>query len=387
MMKKLFFVLAIMTITLFAKAGEVEYFNKPWSEIKAKARNESRMIFIDCYTDWCGWCKTMDKETMTSPDIVKILNEYFIPVKMDMENGEGIKLAMKYHVTGFPSFLFFDPEGNYIYQIAGYQKPDEFKKLLKNVLSGAVTFRATGISNSIDEEYPDFYVKAFAGNGKRTFPKAEEVNNYLATQNDLASEVPWAVIARFPVGEKYNNYFFENIEVYRQNFGPVMVADKVNAVLGSMLDDAIKTKNDALFNKVLSLIERYVKEDQSGAKIYTSLAYYKGIKNWPKYFESANMYINVNAYSNTDFVNTICWTLYENVADRQVLNTASEWMKKVTEAEPKYAYLDTYASLLYKAGRNNEAIEYAKLAIAAAKKDGTDSKPTEELLKKLNSKK
>ncbi len=386
-MKRLFFILAAMTITLFSTAGEVEYFNKTWSEIKAKAKNESRMIFIDCYTDWCGWCKTMDKETMTSPDVVSILNEYFIPVKMDMENGEGIKLAMKYHVSAFPSFLFFDPEGNYVYQMAGYQKPDEFKKLLKNVLSGSVTFRATGISNSLDEVYPEFYAKAFAGNGKRTFPKAEEVNNFLASQNDLASEVAWAVIARFPVGEKYNNYFFENIEVYRQSFGPVMVADKVNAVLGGMLDDAIKTKNDATFNKVLSLIDRYVKEDPSGAKIYTSLAYYKGIKNWQKYFDAANMYINVNAFTNTDFVNTICWTLYENVSDRPMLNTASEWMIKVTEAEPKYAYLDTYASLLYKAGRNSEAIEYAKLAIAAAKKDGTDAKSTEELLKKLNSKK
>jgi thioredoxin-related protein len=386
-MKRLFFVLAAMTVTLFSSAGEVEYFNKPWTEVQAKAKNESRMIVIDCYTDWCGWCKTMDKETMTSPDIAKILNEYFVPVKMDMENGEGIKLAMKYHVSAFPSFLFFDPEGNYVYQIAGYQKPDEFKKLLKNVLSGTVTFRATGMSNSIDEEYPDFYVKAFAGNGKRTFPKAEEVNSFLANQNDLAAEVPWAVIARFQVGEKYNNYFFENIEVYRQNFGPVMVADKVNSVLGNMLDDAIKTKNDAAFNKVLSMIERYVKDDPSGAKIYTSLAYYEGIKNWPKFFESANMYINLKTFTNTEFINKICWTIYENMSERQTLRTASEWMKKVIEAEPKYAYLDTYASLLFKSGRNTEAKEYAKLAIAAAKKDGTDAKATEELLKKIESKK
>lgn len=387
MMKKLFFMLVAMTLTIFVTAGEVEYFNKPWSEVKAKAKNESRMIFIDCYTDWCGWCKTMDKETMTSPDVAKILNEYFIPVKMDMEKGEGIKLAMKYHVTGFPSFLFFDPEGNYVYQIAGYQKPEEFKRLLKNVLSGAVTFRATGISNSIDEEYPDFYVKAFAGNGKRTFPKAEEVNNYLANQNDLAAEVPWAVIARFPVDEKYNNYFFENIEVYRQNFGPVMVADKVNAILGNMLDDAIKTKNEATFSKVLTLIDRFVKEEPAVSKTYTSLAYYKGIKNWEKYLEAANMYINVKGFSNADYVNTICWTLYENSSDRNTLHIANDWMKKVTDLEPKYAYLDTYASLLFKAGRNSEAKEYAKLAIAAAKKEGTNSKATEDLLKKIEAKK
>ena len=62
-------------------------------------------------------------------------------------------------------------------------------------------------------------------------------------------------------------------------------------------------------------------------------------------------------------------------------------MRKVIDAEPKYAYLDTYASLLFKSGRNNEAKEYANLAIAAAKKDGTDAKATEDLLKKIESKK
>ena len=46
---------------------------------------EQRKIFIDVYTDWCGWCKKMDATTFNSPEIAKILNEEYYAVKFDAE--------------------------------------------------------------------------------------------------------------------------------------------------------------------------------------------------------------------------------------------------------------------------------------------------------------
>jgi thioredoxin-related protein len=56
-----------------------------------KAGKKGKKIFIDIYTDWCGWCKKMDKETFEAPSIAAYLNEHFYPVKFNAEQREPVK--------------------------------------------------------------------------------------------------------------------------------------------------------------------------------------------------------------------------------------------------------------------------------------------------------
>jgi thioredoxin-related protein len=386
-MKHSILLLLAFVMSFSAHAQEVKYNEQNWEGILAAAKEEKKIIFVDCYTDWCGWCKVMDKETMTNPNISAALNGYFIPVKMDMEKGEGIKLAMKYHVTGFPSFLFFDSNGHYIYHAAGYQKFEEFQKLLKGVLSGSNNFSAPGFSATLNENYPDFYVNAFGGNGKRTFPKAEEVSSFLSKQPDMLSEVSWAVFARFGGNEKQTAFFYQNVDDYRKLYGNTTVNNKLNSLIGDKLNDAIKKKDDKAFADVLNMIDKFIKEDPAGAKIYSSIAYYKAVKNWPKLLDAATLFINFKGFDNVDYINSMAWDIYENCTDKNVLNQAAGWMNTIVNKEPGYAYLDTYAALLYKTGKTADAAKYATMAIETGKKEGKDVKSTEELLKKIITKK
>jgi thioredoxin-related protein len=54
-------------------------------EAEQKSKTEPRPILIDLYTDWCGWCKVMDKKTYTNQKLIQYLNQKFYVVKLNAE--------------------------------------------------------------------------------------------------------------------------------------------------------------------------------------------------------------------------------------------------------------------------------------------------------------
>jgi thioredoxin-related protein len=124
-----------------------------WEEAVEKNKTEKRKIFVDVFTDWCGWCKVMDRNTFTEAAVAKLLNEEFYAVKfnaeqtadvqfnnvtfkyVDMGNGRGVHqlaAALLNNQMSYPNFVFLDEEFKIIPLIPGYQslpgyrKPEEF---------------------------------------------------------------------------------------------------------------------------------------------------------------------------------------------------------------------------------------------------------------------
>ena len=84
----LFLSLSAMTFTDEPVEGAVNWIT--FEEAVKKSKAEKRPIFIDVYTDWCGWCKVMDKNTFNDPAVAKLLNEKFYAVKFDAEQKEDV---------------------------------------------------------------------------------------------------------------------------------------------------------------------------------------------------------------------------------------------------------------------------------------------------------
>jgi len=383
-MKQLFSaVLAIVLFTHIAGADEVTYFKGTWAETLAKAKAENKYIFVDCYTDWCGWCKVMDKNTMPDAGVAKMLSNDFVATKIEMEHGEGIKLAMKYHITGFPTFIFFTPQGEFVYMSVGYQKPAEFIDELNNARDKSKQFKAPGFSAKLEVAYPDLYKAAYGESSKKKLPEQKEVVAYLDKQKDLFSEVNWAVMNRFDLNEKYNNHFLDNVKKYEQLYGAPDVSDKINSIITSSARAAAKKKSDADFNKALALVDKYVKKDRRETNIGLRITYYKETKNWKEYMTAFNDYIAAHSYESVDYINSLCWDMYEQCDDQDALAKATEYMGNAVAKEPQYAAMDTYAALLYKTGQLKYAEEWANKAIAQGKEEKADTKGTEELLEKI----
>ncbi len=61
-----------------------------WEEAHELSKTTPKKVFVDLYTNWCGWCKKMDATTFKNPEIVKYLNQNFYPVKFNAEQKETI---------------------------------------------------------------------------------------------------------------------------------------------------------------------------------------------------------------------------------------------------------------------------------------------------------
>jgi thioredoxin-related protein len=156
-MRTNFFVLGLLSVAAFLSTaatavpdeGTVQWMT--FEQAVEKSKVEKRKIFIDVYTDWCGWCKVMDKNTFSEPKIAKILNEEFYAVKFDAEqradvvfNGRTFKFvpsgnkgyhelaaALMNNKLSYPTVVFLSDNFGMITPVPGYQKPEEFHKVVQ----------------------------------------------------------------------------------------------------------------------------------------------------------------------------------------------------------------------------------------------------------------
>lgn len=84
------------------------------------ARAEGKLVVVDVYTDWCGWCRKMDKTVYADPAIVA-LSRQEVFVKINAEDGaEGQQFARKMRVRGYPTTIILDGQGKVLSVAQGY---------------------------------------------------------------------------------------------------------------------------------------------------------------------------------------------------------------------------------------------------------------------------
>lgn len=115
------------------KRGDIiDFKTMSFDEAVKMAASKGKLIFIDCYTSWCGPCKTLSEEVFTAKIVKDYFDKNFINLKIDMEKGEGPDLAKKFKIKGYPTLLLIDGKGNIVHEKVGSDTVEpflnEFKK-------------------------------------------------------------------------------------------------------------------------------------------------------------------------------------------------------------------------------------------------------------------
>jgi thioredoxin-related protein len=105
-----------------------------WNEALQLAKKEGKPIFLDISASWCGPCKMLKSKTFPDSEVGEFYNANFINVAVDGEKGEGVDLAGKYKIKGYPSLIYIDKNGQLIAQTAGYRNPKQLIDLGKQII-------------------------------------------------------------------------------------------------------------------------------------------------------------------------------------------------------------------------------------------------------------
>ncbi len=95
-------------------SNNVKFFAGSFESAKSKANQEGKLFFVEFYADWCTPCKWMDKTTFRNEGVVSLLNENYVPLKMDIESVEGSDLKQQYEVRMLPTILIFNSQGRMV---------------------------------------------------------------------------------------------------------------------------------------------------------------------------------------------------------------------------------------------------------------------------------
>lgn len=136
--------MVLLFISLTAFAGEkIELKWRTFDAGFEEAKKNNKKIMLDVYTDWCGWCKRLDKDTYGNEKVIEYLNKEYIAIKLNAESNAKINykdksytetsLAQYFGVTGYPAIIFFDSDAEAINLLPGYVNAERFLPIIKYI--------------------------------------------------------------------------------------------------------------------------------------------------------------------------------------------------------------------------------------------------------------
>lgn len=368
-----------------------------WTQIKQKAKNENKYIFMDAFTTWCLPCKIMSIEIFPQPDVANFFNTNFINVAVQFnvtkKDDDQVKswykdveeLKKAYKVESYPTYLFFNPQGELVHSVYGASKTsEEFITKSKDALDPKKQYLSLKRQYEDGNKQPNFLLillkSAIQNRDKSLIPQLS--SEYLATQNDLLIEDNLKILAITTLKSSDPGFL-----VFRNNSikaDLILGIGKSAGIIRTILFDEIALKylrsnsiktnygggmvvySGTLNQKVewdLLKAELDSQYPELSEEIFMSakVSYFEMAKSWPEYgLAVSELHSKYKDRISIDDLNQYAGMILWNTDDEKSIKAAINWAKQNMDnsvGDKKLMCLYTYSNLLYKAGDKNEAIK------------------------------
>ena len=376
-MKKLIAVLVFTPMLMLqsAFADGIEFIHeKTFQEILDMAKAQNKLVFMDCYTSWCGPCKRLAAQVFPDPEVGEFFNSTFVNTKFDMEKGEGPTISAKYGIRAYPTLLWIDGNGNVVHKVVGGLDPQGLIQNGRKAVDPTPGILA-GMRNQYengkrDVEFLSSYLNTLYASGERfenvfteylgkLSPKELSDSMHIRTIFNLTNEIKSPGL----------NYLKEG----KGNYVKLISADaynkKINMIAAKAAGEAPKANDKALFESAIDLLKANKAPDNAEKITKLSMEYYAHMNDWANYDKNASQYIKKYASKNAAVLNDVAWTYFLNVNEGALLEKATNWAFTAINTDNKYTYNLTYAYLLYKQNIYKEAEKACDYAIIKANEE------------------
>jgi len=373
-----------------------------WEHILKKAKRENKIIFVDCYTTWCGPCKEMERTVYPLAKIGEYFADKFISVKVQMDTSkkdDGVVkswyadahyIQEKYKVDAFPTFLFFTADGKILYRSTGSIGPDDFLALAADVLNPNKDYYKLldhfkqGKKNLTEMSYlariglllgdsataqqvAEEYIAQLKNEALLTKENIQFLYDFTKSSKDKGFKLFYLYedsINKIMGDDTYSQQFVHSI-IYKEIVLPAM--EKADGSVDSMPDwshvaSVIKEKYNAYYS------ERLV----TAARCTWELNH----KHWPQYIKYLVLFQEkFGSKSNSDtamaslVLNNYAWEVFQYSHNTDELTKALSWSSKAIMMRPTGNWMDTYANILYKLGWNKLSVRWEEIAVKLSPND------------------
>lgn len=373
-LSKIFLSALILFSSLPSFSGGIDFHHDlTFQQALDKAKEEGKLVFIDCYTSWCGPCKRLAATVFVDSSLGEYFNNNYVNVKFDMEKDEGPSIATRYQITAYPTLLWLDPNGSIKNKVIGgldvkglFDAGKKAADPIPELMSGMDKKYATGAR---DEAFMEEYLNLFKSSGRDYDAVFAEYLKQANTQN-------WPKDKTLPlVFELTRNYPSAGIKQ--------LLADK-NALIAKYGIKTYSAKIDAIANDALAVAKRrsdetvlkdaidLVKGNSSDSKQQIAkmeMDYYFNTANATVYDKYVTDYIKKYASNDAKLLNDVSWQYYINTNEEKYLKKAKDWAYKAVNLKNTCTNNTTYAYLQYKLGNLSEATKACDYAIIKAKEE------------------
>lgn len=363
---------------------------KTFEQLLQQARREQKLIFIDCYTTWCGPCKRIAAEVFPREEVGNYFNSKFINAKFDMEKGEGISIAAEFGVRAYPTLLWVNADRKVVHRVVGMVDPQTLiaaGKQANNQMPGMLAELKAKYERG--ERSPQFlrdYVDALYNEGANYDKEFSEWLEALSEKERLEERNVRDIFlfinhVRSPgisilLRQKAN---FSNI------IGEKNLWSKMVLLAEKSMKESIAKKDKTIFDDGLKLLSAIGGPDADAQINKLQMEYAARNNDWYSYDKYATAYIRKSNNKDAVVLNEIAWNYYLNVSDKKLLKKAEKWAYEAVNLKNTSTHNLTYAYLLYKNGNIKEAIKACDYAILRAKEERLPTAGAEELKKILQS--